>query len=433
MEMYTERGENRKDCELKIAEKYKQAFTIYGIRPVKIGGLWGLFGKDGVEVDFYFTPVNKTLQSPPASLHHAHAISSQPRPKVGAGEQPAQNPAMDLEEAKEKVLAIVGRNSKQILAEKENLQKQQQILDSLQEIKEKIDSSAKNEDHPAFAQAAQMLKNNDFSEKYINKMLERLRKELPFETLDNFTAVQDQLLQWIGESISIYEEPAISRRNRVMVFVGPTGVGKTTTIAKLAAHYGVKIQEKPAIAVRMITIDQYRIGAIEQLESFAKIMKLPVFCAKNRQELKNEIAAYSEVTDLFLVDTFGKGPKDAVMLGEMKELLEGCPKWAELHLVLSASTKASDIEEILQQFEPFNYLSVLITKWDETRHIGNVISALAEKGKSVSYITDGQKVPQNIKKATVLRFLLNLEDFKIDREKMENRFPPGQADQFQWG
>ena len=446
MEMYIERGESRKDCELKIAEKYKQPFTIYSTKPAKIGGILGLFGKDGVEVEFYFNPVlpsafNRTLQSGTSSSSYPISAPLQPRPVIN--ELPPRNSPEDLEEAKKKVIAAAGIDLKQVLEKKENSEKQQQlqqqqqkqqeqILELLQEVNEKLDTGVKNDDHPSLVQAERLLKLNDFSEKYTKKMLERLRKEVPFETLDNFDAVQELLIQWIGESISIYEEKSKSRSGRIMVLVGPTGVGKTTTIAKLAALYGVKIHEKPAVSVRMITIDQYRIGAIEQLESFGKIMEIPVYCAKNRQDLKKEIAAYSEVTDLFLVDTFGKGPKDAVMLGEMKELLEGCPKSAEVHLVLSANIKASDIEEILRQFEPFNYLSVLLTKWDETNSIGNVISALAEKGKPVSFITDGQKVPQNIKRATVQRFLLNLGDFKIDREKLEKRFPAGQGEQFQW-
>ena len=117
----------------------------------------------------------------------------------------------------------------------------------------------------------------------------------------------------------------------------------------------------------------------------------------------------------------------------MKELLDACGSKAQMHLVLSASTKTSDMEHILRQFEPFNYQAVLLTKLDETRHIGNIISALAEREKPLSYITDGQNVPKDIKKASVIRFLTNLEDFRVDRDELEKRFPAGEADQFQWG
>jgi flagellar biosynthesis protein FlhF len=86
----------------------------------------------------------------------------------------------------------------------------------------------------------------------------------------------------------------------------------------------------------------------------------------------------------------------------------------------------------MRQFEPFNYRSVVLTKMDETDRIGNVISALAEKRKPVSYITDGQTVPVDIRRASVVRFLTSLEGFKINRETIENRFPSGEADQFKW-
>ena len=161
-------------------------------------------------------------------------------------------------------------------------------------------------------------------------------------------------------------------------------------------------------------------------------MGFPVSYIDNRQDLKKTIALHEEETDLILVDTIGKSPKDSAKLGEMKELLDACGSRAEIHLVLSASTKTSDIEEMLRQFEPFNYRSVVLTKLDETGHVGNVISALAERGKAVSWITDGQKVPNDIKKASVVRFLTNLDEFKVDRDTIEKLFPVDAADQIQW-
>jgi len=420
MEMYIEQGASRQECELKIAEKYKRPFHVCRVKPVRIGGILGLFSKDGVEVEFYFSPViNKTYQTgAPVSYQVSDYYPQTPR-----------NTAISFEEEKKKVLAAAGKDPEEILANKDA---QQQIFDSLQEIKEKIDTGNRKEVHPAFTRASELLKLNDFSEKFINGMLERMRKELPLSSLDDLDAVEACLVEWIGESISIYNEQNKPRQGRVMVLVGPTGVGKTTTIAKLAAIHGIGNSKRPAIKVRMINIDAYKVGAKAQLESYGDIMEIPVSYVDNNQELRKVIALHSEDTDLFLVDTIGKSPKDSATLGEMKELLDGCGKGAEFHLVISASTKTSDIEEILRQFEPFNYRSVLLTKMDETSHIGNVISALAEKRKSVSYITDGQKVPNYIRKAAVTHFLINLDDFKIDREKIEKRFPICEADRFQW-
>jgi len=417
MEMYVEQGETRMDCELKIAEKYKRPFQILSQKPVKLGGLWGFFSKPGVQVEFYF-PSNRSNTS-----LAQHGLMS------------GGMSAHQLEEEKRKVLAAARKNIDDISVN--GREASQQILDALKEIKEKVENTAKakgkiENEHPSFAQAVKILKNNDFSDVYIEAITERMRKELSFEQLENFNNVQDKLLEWIGESISIFKEEEVVRKPKIMVLIGPTGVGKTTTISKLAAIYGLGTEAIPAIDVRLITIDDFRICAKEQLEKIGNIMQIPVAYADSKQQLRKEIAMHNEFTDLFLIDTIGKSPKDASKIGEMKEILEGVGKTADFHLVMSAATKTKDIEEIMRQFEPFNYKSVIITKMDETDSVGNIISALAEKRKCISFITDGQNLPEDIRRASVTRFLINLEGFKIDREKIEKRFPAGEADQFKW-
>jgi flagellar biosynthesis protein FlhF len=428
MEMYIENGLNRKDCELKIAEKYKRPFHIMNQKEIRIGGFLGLFSKPGVEVEFYFTPfypknpsINTTANMPFPWLTH----DTETKPK--------QYSQPNLEEEKRKLIAAAGKNYDQI--NEKGKETGQQFLEMLNEIKERIDSNVKKEEPPAFIRAQELLKSNDFSQNYINKMLEKMRKELTLEQLDDPNFIQEQLLEWIGETISIYKDDAAERKPRIMVLIGPTGVGKTTTIVKLAAIYGIESDENntpAAVEVRMITIDAFRIGAKEQIEKIGNIMQIPVSCVDNKLALRKEIASYSEVTDMFLIDTIGKSPKDASKIGEMKEILEGAGRGAEFHLVISANTKTSDIENIMRQFEPFNYKSVIITKMDETDRIGSVISAISEKSKSVSFITDGQTVPVDIRKASVVRFLINLDGFKVDREKLEKRFPSGNAEQFRW-
>jgi flagellar biosynthesis protein FlhF len=424
MEMYTIDGESRMDCELKIASKYNRPFKILSQKEVRLGGFFGMFSKPGIQVEFIFPQHRSSAMQHPFWDMPADVSSQQNKRHQGISSN-------NLEEEKNKLLAVARKNISESSAN--NKESSQQILEALKEIKEKVETNSKKEEHCGIVKAVELLKLNDFSEKYINKMTERLRKELSIDSLENPDTVQEHLLEWIGESINIYkEESTVTRKPRIMVLVGPTGVGKTTTIAKLAAIFGLGTSERSAIAVRMITIDAFRIGAKAQLESYGNIMQIPVSCVDNKNDLRKEIALYSDDIDLFLVDTIGKSHKDSVKLGEIKELLEGCSKGAEVHLVLGAGTKSSDIEDIMQQFEPFNYRSVVLTKMDETDRIGNVISALAEKRKAVSYITVGQKVPNDIIKASVVRFLINLDGFKVNRDKIENRFPSGEADQFKW-
>jgi len=463
MEMYIEQGESRMECELKIAKKYNRPFQIWSEKEIRIGGiLGGLFSKPGVQVEFYFSPSYKALaahMNVSSGGYHSGLSSSyyasEPRKQyageyrksdtsgIESGRQDIQpgiashkrlGESSPLEEEKKKLLAAAG-NRLQAAGAADSKDASQQILEALKELKEKVDQTGlagAKETPRAFAHVTELLRQNEFSEKYISGMLERLRKEMSLEQLEDPDAVQDQLLYWIGESINIYREDAVTRKPRIFIIVGPTGVGKTTTISKLAAIYGIGTDDIPAVDVRMITIDAFRICAKDQLEQIGSIMQIPVSCVVNKQDLKKEIALYSEDTDLFFIDTIGKSPKDSSRLGEMKEILDGAPRHAEFHLAVCAGTKTSDIEDILRQFEPFNYRSIILTKLDETDHIGNVISALAEKRKCVSYITDGQDVPVHIRRASVVRFLINLDGFKVDREKIENRFPSGEAEQFKW-
>jgi len=337
MEIYTEQGDSKIDCELKIASKYSRQFQILSQKEIRRGGFLGLFSKPGVQVEFYFPqrPLNSlTLNNPnmmnrlPANSFHAYTAPDSPQQK---------NP---LDDEKMKVLAAASAASARQPSHNTGAEASQKILDALKELTEKVELSSAGKNtahspqtapHPAFTRVNDLLKQNDFSESYINSMIEKMRKELTVEQLDNWDYAQDYLVELIGESISIYKEdprdastgiPSM-RKPKVMVLVGPTGVGKTTTISKLAAIYGLGINDAAAIDVKMITIDAFRIGAKDQIEQTGNIMRIPVSWVANKQDLRKEIALLSEGTDLFLIDTIGKSPKDAVKLGEMKEILDG--------------------------------------------------------------------------------------------------------------
>ena len=309
-----------------------------------------------------------------------------------------------------------------------------EVLEEVKNIKEKLENSglaSSREEHPTLNRLDDILILNDFPVGYRKALLERARKEFSLAGLSDFNAVQDKVLEWIGESVKIYENDRFRVRPRIMILVGPTGVGKTTTVAKLAANFGIDDKGRHKRKVVLITIDTYRIGARQQLETLSGVMDFPYYFVGDYDELKRVIAQNSEGTDLIIVDTIGKSPRDMVELGKMKQLLNACGTLAEFHLAVTATTKSSDLKEILQQFEPFNYKSVIVTKMDETVRIGNVIGVLSEKAKSVSYITDGQKVPTDIRKASVIQMLINLEGFKVNRIKLEEKFPEKGREQMQ--
>jgi flagellar biosynthesis protein FlhF len=294
----------------------------------------------------------------------------------------------------------------------------------IRERLEKLDLAGSREEHPTLNRIDDILILNDFPASYRKALLEKARKEISLDGLNNYLAVQDKFLEWIGESIKIYDAEKFNIRPRIMILVGPTGVGKTTTVAKLAAKFGINESARQIRNVKLITIDAYRIGAKEQLEKLGDVMEVPCFFSTDYDEMKKIIALNSGGTDLFLVDTIGRSPRDMVLLGEMKQILDACGSLTEVHLVVAATTKSSDIREILQHFEAFNYRSVIVTKMDETIRTGNIIGVLSEKAKPVSYITTGQKViPAYIQRASVIQFLTNLEGFKVNRIKFDEKFP----------
>ena len=423
--VFTEQAPTYQEALMKAQAKYGESLHILQEEHIKIpGGFLNLFPKDGVRITFFISKFSRGGQ------YRAAVGASEPF-KPAVVREPAAVPApvtLNFAEEKEKLLAMAN-------AGKENAALKE-VLSEVKSIKEKLENqglAVSREEHPTLNRIEDILILNDFPLSFRKTILERARKEISHGDIGNYDMVQDKVLEWIGESIKIHETEKFKIRPRIMILVGPTGVGKTTTIAKLAANFGIDEKARQKRSIAFITIDAYRIGAKEQLEKYGKWIEFPCYSAVDYDEMKNILALNSERIDLFLVDTMGRNPRDMVQLGEMKQLLNACGTLAEIHLTVAATTKASDLLEIFQQFEAFNYKSVIVTKMDETIRTGNMIGALAEKGKAVSYITNGQTVPTDIRKASVVQFLINLEGFRVNRVKMEKKFPDkGQEQMQQW-
>ncbi len=183
-------------------------------------------------------------------------------------------------------------------------------------------------------------------------------------------------------------------RSRIWAFVGPTGVGKTTTLAKLAAHFSLRGQKK----VALVTADTYRIGAVEQLQTYARILKLPLEIATQREDLHRIIESYGE-RDLILIDTAGRNPFHGQQLRELKEVLS-VEEPIAYHLVLSATTKEGDLARIVHHFSLFPIVSYIFTKIDETQEYTSLFNQLWRDRKPLSFLATGQKVPEDIEIAS---------------------------------
>jgi flagellar biosynthesis protein FlhF len=184
---------------------------------------------------------------------------------------------------------------------------------------------------------------------------------------------------------------------RVAALVGPTGVGKTTTIAKLAAYAKLELKQK----VALITLDTFRMAAVDQLHQYAEILQVPLHVALTVEDLRSALRFYQDRA-LVLIDTPGHSPKDATMQGQLRRLLDELPE-VETHLVLSATTKPRDLADIAQRFEPLKPSRIIFTKLDETSTYGPLLSTLVRVKRPLSYLGTGQEVPQDLEMATSRR------------------------------
>lgn len=176
---------------------------------------------------------------------------------------------------------------------------------------------------------------------------------------------------------------------KAVALIGPTGVGKTTTIAKLAAHFALVENKK----VALLTVDTYRIAAVEQLKTYSQIIDIPISVAYSHAEVLPALAAYADY-DLLLIDTAGRSQKNIMQVGELKTLLEAVS--CETQLVLSAQTKESDMLEAARRFSAARVDRLLFTKLDETSTYGTLLNVADATGIPLSYLATGQKVPEDI-------------------------------------
>jgi len=177
---------------------------------------------------------------------------------------------------------------------------------------------------------------------------------------------------------------------RTVALIGPTGVGKTTTIAKLAANY--KLHEGANVA--LATIDTYRIAAVEQLRTIASIMEVPLEVVTSPAQLRGVIEANRD-KDLLFIDTAGRSQKNRVRIGELRAFFEANPI-DEVHMVLSASAAVAHINDVCGRFSVLSPTHIVLTKLDEAVTYGAIIDIARTAERPISYVTDGQDIPDDI-------------------------------------
>ncbi len=180
---------------------------------------------------------------------------------------------------------------------------------------------------------------------------------------------------------------------RIVVFMGPTGVGKTTTIAKIASSYAVEEKRK----VALLTADTYRIAAVEQLRTYANILEVPFRVIYSEEEVGEAVQEFCDF-DYIFVDTMGHSHKNEEQLGHMKQLFDALQEAGECQtfLVLSATTKYRDLLKIVATYDGIADFQLIFTKLDETAAMGNLLNMKLFMGTPIAFVTNGQNVPSDI-------------------------------------
>jgi len=233
---------------------------------------------------------------------------------------------------------------------------------------------------------------NEVAAELAVEIVRNLRSQVRPEHLRNEAFVREKLAEQIEKMVPV-AGPITRRRSsgpHVVALVGPTGVGKTTTIAKLAANMKLREHRK----VGLITMDTYRIAAADQLKKYADIIGAPLRIAASPEDLRDAVAGMKEC-DFVLIDTAGRSPSDSMRLNELRTFLEAA-RPDEVHLVLAATASQECLEAAIARFGEVGVDRIIFTKLDEAVHIGVMLNVIRMVNKALSYVTTGQDVPDDI-------------------------------------
>ena len=211
----------------------------------------------------------------------------------------------------------------------------------------------------------------------------------------------------------------VSGRRQIAMVVGPTGVGKTTTLAKLAGRFGMQ----PGCRLGLITVDTYRVAAVEQLRTYAEIIDLPMRIVADASQMQEALDSFANC-DLVLIDTAGRNPHDDRRLTELKQLIEAaCPD--HVYLVLSLASGANALRTAANRFSSVHPTSLVFTKLDEAAGCGGLLAAARDIGLPISYFTTGQEVPRDIEPANpcrAARLIVGTDQVNRTTVQIENGF-----------
>lgn len=249
---------------------------------------------------------------------------------------------------------------------------------------------------PEFAEIYRITKMSGISTEHLNDIMTLTLKHMPIRMRDSSETIKNYFRVLLKRMTPVRPEFKLTKPNKkIFMLVGPTGVGKTTTLAKLAAKFAIKESYK----VGIITLDTYRIGAVEHVMFYAKTMKLPIEQVSDPGDFGVAINALKHC-DYILIDTAGCSQHDEEKLSKIKQFLNVESHTSiDVKLCVSSNTKLEDLKNIYKNFSHLKIDSIIATKFDETSSFGNLFSLVYDTKKPLSYFSIGQEVPDDLKVA----------------------------------
>lgn len=404
-------GKTQEEAIAKAKEELGEGAVVMNVKEIKPHGLFQSFKKSTFEVTAAMEEREDRIDSSmalktPQKIHDTINVTADEPISLSAISN--HNAEQSQEQAEQSAIEFLKRNAN--LLKKEDPKERERIeekLENLQSILEKqlsaekkmpeerefIKTESKKSENLTFIKVLyETLIDNEVNEKYVNQIMDELEK-----------------VNWNGNSVdyilsNVYQKMILKfgqphgidlngKKPKVIFFIGPTGVGKTTTIAKIASKLKVEQGRK----VAFLTADTYRIAAAEQLRTYANILDTPLNIIYSAEELNQAIENLEEY-DAVLVDTAGFSHKSPNQKEDIKKLIQNVDIQYdnEVYLVLSATTKYKDLIEITDVYHEISDYKIIFTKLDETTTYGNVLNIKLYSKAEVSYITNGQNVPDDI-------------------------------------
>ncbi len=388
-------AETEKEAILLAQNELGKDAIVMNIKTMNPKGIFKMFRKSKVEVTAAID--EKEEGTFKAQMKQAEEASKQEEKKKEEKEVILEGKKEEKESAiEEKLNNLAKMIEKEMELKKESSIKEKEGEEEKKEENKETEKKDSKEDYNrAMIELVQkQLMDHEVEQEFAREIVKDIenKKDVKLKIDDVLANVYQRIVLKLGQPDMIELEHNTGNGPKLIYFIGPTGVGKTTTIAKIASK--LKLEKKAKVA--LITADTYRIAAVEQIRTYANILSIPIKVVYEPEEIKKTIEEFSDY-DLILVDTAGRSHKNEEQCNDLKSLLEASKDYKqEIYLVLSAATKYRDLVKITETYSKITNYKLIFTKLDETGCLGNILNIRMLTKLPLSYATNGQNVPDDI-------------------------------------